>query len=361
MQNTYDLKHTHIAKGFFILVMIFHHVFAVQMNYWINFASPNTPDFNVQIIELASYGKVCVGGFCFLSAYGMTTKLKSIPNLKYKNLTVSRLVKLYFSFWPIYILGLIGTFFWGNTPVSAIYASPATGSFSCFLPLMDALGFSNLLSLGTLNRSWWYIGAAVFIIILTPLFYKLFLRFGYIFAILVCILPYIIGTNTYSILFTITMLGIIFAHKDILSAVKTKLSKHHTTKILSYILVIVGLFLSFAVASITSISSAMPVSTIICIFFCYIILSDIPIVQTILEFIGKHSANIFYLHSFIYLYWFTYTIYSLKNKLVIYCVVAAISLFISVAVEFTKKLVHYNQLQQVVITHLTKPICKKDS
>ncbi len=360
MPKTYDLKHTHIAKGFFVLVMIFHHIFAVQMNYWINFAAPATPDFNNLIMEISSYGKACVGGFCFLSAYGITTKLKFNTNLKYKNLIIPRLVKLYFSFWPIYIFGLIGTYLWGNTLVSQIYSSPITGRFSFFLPLADVLGFSNLLSLGTLNRSWWYIGAAVFIIILTPLTYKLFVRFGYVFAIIVCIVPYIIGANTYSILITIAMLGIIFAHKDILSTVKTKLYKHYYTRIAAYILILMALFLSFPIAAVTSISSAMPISTIICVMFCYIILSDIPIIRTILEFLGKHSANIFYLHSFIFLYWFTYTIYNLKNKLAIYCVVVAISLFISIAVEYAKKLVHYNQLQQLVITHLCKPICKKD-
>ena len=86
--------------------------------------------------------------------------------------------------------------------------------------------------------------------------------------------------------------------------------------------------------------------------FCYIILADIPVISHILAFLGKHSANIYYFHTFIYWNWFPYTIYSLGNKVLIYCIVFGSSLAVSAILELIKKVIKYKNLEQKVISFL---------
>lgn len=177
-KSTFDVKHTNIAKGFFILAMVFHHVFASQMNYWLNLSTWGEGETSVLLTDIALYGKVCVGGFVFLSGYGITKKLMSCEAdpTQDKKLIISRLTKLYFGFWPIYIIGIIGTMLFGNTPLTDYYIS-ATGKFSWIMPILDALGLAKLFNSGTLNSSWWYLPVAIIVIFATPLCYKLYCNF----------------------------------------------------------------------------------------------------------------------------------------------------------------------------------------
>ena len=137
---SFDLKQSNIAKGFFVMVMVFHHVFHVHMNYNLTFVTGGeVPDL---LTKIALYGKVCVGGFCFLSAYGITKKLMAEKTTA-KNVVISRLVKLYLAYWPIYLFGIIGTLLFGNKSLSSIYINVKTQAFSWILPVLDVLGLAD--------------------------------------------------------------------------------------------------------------------------------------------------------------------------------------------------------------------------
>ncbi|MBR4625341.1 MAG: hypothetical protein IKO56_07395, partial [Alphaproteobacteria bacterium] len=58
-----------------------------------------------------------------------------------------------------------------------------------------------------------------------------------------------------------------------------------------------------------------------------------------LEFLGKHSMNIFLFHTFIFSHWLKNFIYSPKNPLLIFLLLLGVSLIISVAIEWLKKLI----------------------
>lgn len=358
---SFDLKHTNIAKGFFILAMVFHHVFAGEMDPWINKASGGETPYLLSQISL--FCKVCVGGFAFLSAYGITRKLMSETSspAKENTIIITRLTKFYFSFWPIFILGIIGTVLFGEVSLADTYQNPYAYKFSWVLPIVDGLGLADLLGTPTINRSWWYISVALFIILATPLYNQLYSKFKFAFAGAICILPFALGNPDSNILFTIPVMGVLFAREDLFPKMKAAGEGKRGIWILKLLLSFAMLYTSFELCNSLLALAILPLGTFACMYFCYIILADIPALRNILEFFGKHSANIFFVHTFFYYYWFTYRIYMLENKFFIYGAVFGASLLVSILVELMKKIVRYNKLEQFVLSHLTKLICKQDS
>lgn len=67
-------------------------------------------------------------------------------------------------------------------------------------------------------------------------------------------------------------------------------------------------------------------------------------VGNILEFLGKHSMNIFLFHTFIFSHWLKDFIYSPKNPLLIFLLLLGVCLIISVAIEWLKKLIKIDSL-----------------
>lgn len=346
---SFDLKQSNIAKGFFVMVMVFHHVFHVHMNYNLTFVTGReVPDL---LTKIALYGKVCVGGFCFLSAYGITKKLMAEKTTA-KNVVISRLVKLYLAYWPIYLFGIIGTLLFGNKSLSSIYISVETQSFSWILPVLDVLGLADFFKTPMLNAHWWYMSVALYVIILTPAIYYLCKKFKYLPAFAILTLAYIIDIYSFCYI-AITGLGVLCAKEDLLVKLKTKICSNVVTRIVGYLAILLLNIAGYELYRISSELPAMPLSLAACLLLCYVILADIPGLSHVLAFLGKHSANIYYVHGFLYLYWFTYTIYSLANKPLIYVVVLAGSLALSIILELIKKLVRYNKLEQTIIQKLS--------
>ncbi len=347
---SFDLRQTNIAKGFFIMVMVFHHVFHVHMNYNLTFMTGGeVPEVLTQI---AHYGKVCVGGFCFLSAYGITKKLMK-EDAKVRSIVLSRLVKLYMALWPVYIFGIVGTLLFGNKPLSSIYIGVRTQSFSWIYPVLDVIGLADFFDTPMLNAHWWYMSVALYTIILTPIFYYLYKKCKV--AVVVALLVVAYAVNIYSLAYvSIIGLGIWFAKEDLLVKIKKKLCSKAALRILGYLAIIVLNLTGYWLYTLTSEFHAMPLSTLACILFCYVILADIPGIAHVLAYLGKYSANIYYVHGFLYLYWFTYTIYSLTNKVLIYAVVLVGSLVVSLVLEWIKKLIRYKKLEQCIIKKISK-------
>ena len=330
------------------MVMVFHHVFHVHMNYNLTFV--NGGEVPELLTQIAHYGKVCVGGFCFLSAYGITRKMMQ-ENVCVRKLITARLIKLYMAIWVVYVFGIAGTLLFGNKPLSAIYISPKTQSFSWILPVLDILGLSDFFDTPMLNSTWWYTSVALYVILLTPVIFYLYQKYKAVVVFALLAIAYIV--DIYSLAYVAVIgIGVWCAKENLLTRLKAKLCARIGTRICGYLGIIVLNLVGYELYVVTSEFHAMPLSTIACVLFCYVILADIPGISHMLVFLGRHSANIYYVHAFLYLYWFTYTIYSLTNKVLIYVVVLAGSLLVSIALELIKKLIRYKKLEQHLITKI---------
>lgn len=298
-----------------------------------------------------------------MSAYGMCRKYMSLSSpvsiSEYSKHSLCRLVKLYFSFWPIYVTGFVAMLLFSYTPVSAIYVNSSTGDFSITALILDFFGIANLFSSPTINSSWWYMSIYLLLIASMPLldiFYEKFkglsviASFGVVFFI-----------SQYLYAFPIMMLGIWAARENIIEKIKLFGHKSIPKSLMKYILCFISVFMAYKLFEATNIYITMPFITLPIIIFFNEILASIPLIRHILMFIGKHSGNIFFIHFFIYEWCFSSIIYKFHYSILIVLMVLLSSLIVSIALELFKKIVRYNKLEKFVISYLTKLIYKTDS
>ena len=84
----------------------------------------------------------------------------------------------------------------------------------------------------------------------------------------------------------------------------------------------------------------------------HLIVADIPVVRIFLKCIGRHSANIYLLHAFIYHYFYSDLLYSFHESWLIFTVLLGITLTASVLIELMKKVSGYNRLVGKLLTAL---------
>lgn len=82
---------------------------------------------------------------------------------------------------------------------------------------------------------------------------------------------------------------------------------------------------------------------------CFQFIGRIPVLKQVLNFLGKHSKNIFFVHAF-FIMLFEEWIYSLKYAGLVYFCVLILSLAASMLLDFVKKLVRYQKMTDVLIT-----------
>lgn len=71
----FDKKQSLVVKGVLILLLLTHHLFA---NNSVTEYSLHTIISDIELHQsIAAFMKLCVGGFTFLSAYGITKKVSS--------------------------------------------------------------------------------------------------------------------------------------------------------------------------------------------------------------------------------------------------------------------------------------------
>jgi peptidoglycan/LPS O-acetylase OafA/YrhL len=83
-------------------------------------------------------------------------------------------------------------------------------------------------------------------------------------------------------------------------------------------------------------------------------LRNIPYIRDIIKFLGKHSINIYLIHTFIYYYFFPDFIYSFKYPILIFAALLISSLAVSISIEFLKKAIHLPQLIKISTQKIDK-------
>lgn len=71
--------------------------------------------------------------------------------------------------------------------------------------------------------------------------------------------------------------------------------------------------------------------------------------SVIFSFLGKHSMNCFLIHTFVFKYYCHEFVYGFKNFILIYVVLALISLGIAVIIEGAKKIIRYDDLRDKLL------------
>ncbi len=354
MSGSFSKRDSMCMKGIAILIMMFHHCYRSKdrfEDYIVDFR-PFDMEF---VVNVSDYMKICVSIFAFITGYGLylSARNRCADAKSTERWVYERLIKTLSGFWFIYVLVFVATQIYVGYPAQ-IYFEQGTIRGVVYA-LIDFLGLANLLECPTLVSTWWYMSAAIVYIVLYPVFLKWTQKLGYTTLFMaVAFLPRSVSGNVYpggttAITFVFPLLlGMLFAQYDVfakLCAIKISRNKHldFWMQFLVYHALLIGsvvLWVQFPRDVIWEYHTGLAPLIFIC--YCRKYLVRLPGLQNFLFFCGKHSMNIFLVHSFIRYVFFEEFIYSFRNFCLIVAVLFSISMGISILIELLKKWIHYD-------------------
>ena len=159
-----------------------------------------------------------------------------------------------------------------------------------------------------------------------------------------CLLPAVTMTVNNRVLFAELLpsivLGIAFACEGWFAPAKDK--KTRAAKFALFV-VLFGLCYGLAIY-VNMFFGYLLAFTIPCMIFYGI--CSVPVLGRALAFLGKHSMNIFLIHTFIYYYFYPDFIYSFRRDWLIFLALLGTSLGVSMGVELLKKVTGYCRLSE---------------
>ena len=365
-------EHTMQMKGIAIIILLFHHCFLNAQRWatvpyeklattkgWGYYPISFAPFSSHTIQYLASFSKICVAMFVFMTGYGMWVSYESQKKkTTMSNYIKKRMVTLMTGFLIIFV-------------VTEILAIP-TGRFievyghdfrSVVYMIIDALGLAKLLGTPLFCLTWWYMSLAIVLIMIFPFVHSIMGKYQWIVVVASIIVPRACGFGQSTDLFRYLLaytLGMYFAQHDLLARIKEKFMKQNVAgKLLSLIVSLIGLAVIIKCRQNAWIGwkyldfwDGFAAMYMIVISYIYI-LNGKWIVKG-LGFLGKHSMNIFLIHSFyrdVFFHEFTYSFYYAWLD---YIVLMAISLVTSIVLEWFKKLIRYEKFIDWVKRLVTK-------
>ena len=365
-------EHTMQMKGIAINILLFHHCFLNAQRWatvpyeklattkgWGYYPISFAPFSSHTIQYLASFSKICVAMFVFMTGYGMWVSYESQKKkTTMSNYIKKRMVTLMTGFLIIFV-------------VTEILAIP-TGRFievyghdfrSVVYMIIDALGLAKLLGTPLFCLTWWYMSLAIVLIMIFPFVHSIMEKYQWVVVVASIIVPRACGFGQSTDLFRYLLaytLGMYFAQHDLLARIKEKFMEQNVAgKLLFLIVSLIGLAVIIKCRQNAWIGwkyldfwDGFAAMYVIVISYIYI-LNGKWIVKG-LGFLGKHSMNIFLIHSFyrdVFFHEFTYSFYYAWLD---YIVLMAISLVTSIVLEWFKKLIRYEKFIEWVKRLVTK-------
>lgn len=347
----FDKNNSQALKGIAILLLMLHHNFR-EARLFENYSISFWPFPQEWIVSAASMSKICVSLFAFITGYGLYLSCKnseSSNNFSPSKWVAVRYIKTFSGYWIIWIMSAIITQIIDGRFAKIYFENNFwDGLVSAGL---DFAGVANLFQSPTLNITWWYMSAAFVFILITPILVKNEKYLPIILLVTVIFTRMITGTNgekaftggnsTWSFI-TIYMLGIIFARYNIVEKIVN--AKDRWRRFVIEIALLVIAYKAYPAIDVTYYwELKWAIIPIVVILFSIEFIIYIPVIRQILLFLGKHSMNIFMVHTFIRYYYLADFTYSWKHFALIIIILLIFSLAISMTIEFIKKLLKYDK------------------
>lgn len=335
---------TNIAKGIFVIMMAVHHLF-FDYDTFAGFSLSFAPFDAHQAVVMAQYFRICVGGFAFLTFYGMTVKFMRLSGEELRRsmtaITVRRYISLLSSFFFVYVLSALTAVIL-RKDLTLLYSREEKSWLG--YGIIDALGMADFFRTPTLNVTWWYMSFAVVILFLFPFFYLLYEKLG---AVMVAAMIFIPATfildQTYFGMCAFSMaLGILCAKKDLFVRLREAGQGRLLCKLGKAAGCAVVFLITYQLLFYVACSTLYyGIGAVLWTYIGFEFLAPVKALGRMFSFLGKHSLNIFLIHTFLYYYYARDFIYSFRHGVLVAAVLLACSLFISVLIELLKKLLHY--------------------
>lgn len=337
-------------KGIAILMMYVHH-FYLSPERWAGYTVNFFPLTESMTVYIAEFFKTCVCVFVFITGYGMTRSIsKNHPDLNVpaqdmfsyiKHRLGTLLSNFIFVYWLVIIISFpTGRFFeiYGHSVSSILYV------------LTDMFGLAKLFKTPSYVGTWWYMSLAIVLIVLFPLFIKLYREYRWIFILAVMLLPRFLNlkvVNTNLLHYTFAMiLGMYCAQSDLFTRWK-EFERRHFRKIPGVVLFLFHLLILIALVVFRQSMAGQALlevfDGIIPVYIAYfgrLYLFRLQGVSPVLRFLGKHSMNMFLTHTLIRTTFFQDFSYSFGNAWLNVLVLLIITVLISMLIETLKSTAH---------------------
>lgn len=345
-KSNFSKEKSFALKGIAIILMMLHHTFRSDTLY---------SDFHISFFPLgqqwvtrfASVAKICVPIFALISGYGLYLSYKNSTDKGIK-WTIIRYIKTFSGYWFIWI-------------ASSIITQIASGRFEKVFGqeniwkqmlniVIDFLGLANLYRTPTLNGTWWYMGAAFVFIVLTPFLLANeknlcgCLLVEVIFLRVLCgknsalAFP---GSNTAFVYLFVFTLGMVFAKYKLVDRIINSGMKPLRFFVELLLLVLCfNLYINIETRLFWELKWG--IIPVLLILFCVEFIIQIKFIGNILCFLGKHSMNIYMIHTFIRGVYFHSITYSMRHFGLVILFLLVSSLLCSIIVETIKKIIKYD-------------------
>ncbi|MEE0830545.1 MAG: acyltransferase [Longicatena sp.] len=332
---TFSVNVSNRIKAIAIIGIVFYHMISCSPDFVEQFGIKSLLMDRELLMYVSDLGKIFVSVFVFISAYGICVGLNSKKDIG--DYLTKRIKKLYFSYLVVFLLvqlyACFNVFVLGRNRWAGTTYAHENVMMSIVYFIVDALGLSSAFGTPDFCRTWWYMSIAFALIGIIPIMKQLYDKYGLGFvAIMVVSVVYFFRMTALSRYLIVIMFGIMCA-------------KHHTFekwnekhKLLKYLL---GIFvLILCITARYEFSKNYMFDAVATVVICYLIYSWTQFLGPInkgLEFIGKHSMNIFLVSTPVYSYFFKNLTYISSNWAVCVLVCMVYSIVISILIEWLKK------------------------
>ena len=343
----FDKRQTNIAKGVSVLLLLWHHLFYNnQDNYQLFHSVFIFKGIPVECF-LADFCKVCVAVFLILSGYGLCKSWErdSSSMILKKNYKArvkadiifvkNHLLKLMFSFWFVFII-FVPLSIWLGTPFYETYQG------NIVYGIIDFCGLSSLFGTPSVNATWWFMSPIIIYYLIFPILTKILEYCGELllalsaFILFVPVFYRIPGEVSIWLLpFTV---GMYCSRIELFERLDIRINTYPKKSIFVGCAIISTALIRY---SNTDMDTLFAIVIILCTYF---LLSRVPVLNVILERLGKHSGTVFMFHTFIFYLYFKDFIYGFKYSLIIFLILTVICYCVAVGLEYLKKLFRYDRL-----------------
>lgn len=353
----FSKRETNILKGIAIQVIMVHHIF------WGLYGADELHF----LLKKISYFMV-YNGFLFnhvffaISGYGFALKAKKYSPSK---IVLRNEISLWTQFWPVFILGWISFFIMKNMELleqisffdklnSILITVYGQGGIKGILFwALDACGLNDAFGIPCLNPTWWYLSASQLALMAVAVIYGISKgRIGLAWISLILWAGHGSQTNLYISCMLSCLSGAVLAEYNVIGYFD-KNKKSRLSGLACALVLLVVWYHAKSLFDLHYISSIfLPFSLFL---LTHLILNGIPGLSTVLEFIGKNSAYLFMIHTFIYkiLTPVSLFVYDSHWAIVVYMRVFIITLIIAIILTKLKEIVGYtkmtNQLKERIM------------
>lgn len=272
------------------------------------------------------FGAICVGIYLFLSGYGLYISYNE--RITYKGIA-KRIYKLYLNYWIIFLIFI---------PIGIILKRY---SFDIENFILNFIGVKD-----SYNGEWWFLRLYIMLLLLYPIFIKYINKYNKNTILILSFIINIVGYGLTKIMYILRidsfiissiililggqflfMLGIIVCKYALFNKLNEKIGWFEKFDLAFLIIIILIIMVTVDIPVLGEVLNLISIP--IFIFTVSKIISE----KTILSILGKHSTNIWLMHSFFCYYLFQKFTFISKNPIVIILQQIIVTVIISIIIN----------------------------